>query len=106
PTPATAACLWPVGRRTAGPSGRRGTLIKRRARDADTRAFETIGFEVTGVVAPWRWSALAGRGIVWVGSGAFECTEQDGGVGHGLGHGPGGVLIGGNGNDTVAADAA
>src|SRR5262249_2476987 len=104
--PAAAASICGIGRRTSGSSGRRVAFLKGCSRDPDTRGFETIGFEIAGVVAPWRWSALAGRGIVWVGRGALECTQHDGGVRHGLCHRPGGVLIGGDGDDAVAADAA
>ena len=64
------------------------------------------GLRKRRVVATGRRRARRGGGIVRIGRGAFERAEHDGDVGDGLRHGAGGVLIGGDRNHAVAADAA
>ena len=58
------------------------------------------------VVAPRRRRTQAGRRIVRIRRRAFERAEHDRDVAHGLRHRPGGVLVGGDRNHAVAADAA
>ncbi len=67
---------------------------------------EGAGVEEFRVVAPGRRRAGLGGGVVGIGRRAFKRAHQDRGVSHGPRHRAGRVVIGGNRNHAVAADAA
>ena len=86
--------------------GERDAVVEECPRDADARALEAGAVEELRVVAPGRRRAQAGRRIVRIRRRAFERAEHDRDVAHRLRHRPGGVLVRGDRNHAVAADAA
>jgi hypothetical protein len=64
-------------------------------------ALESRGFEKFCVIAAgWRRAGAGGR-VIGIGRRALKRAEHDGVIGHGPGHGAGGVLVGGNRNHAV-----
>ena len=94
------------GRRAAPSRRRRDLVVEEGARDADARALQAVALQERRVVAVRRRRARARRRIVRIRRRAFQHAEHDRGVGHRPRHRAGGVLIGGNRNHAVAADAA
>lgn len=74
------------------------------AKDAEAFALQPVGSEVKGVVFLDVVARRGGGGVALVGGG--EDIQQQGGIPHGAGHGAGGVLPMGDGDDTGAADEA
>ncbi len=103
---AEAPAAAPSAATAARRAGKVDVVVVVRARDADARALQSVRSEKARVVAAGRRSAGLGRGVVRVGRGALQRAQHDGGIGDGLRHGPGGVLVRGDGDHAVAADAA
>src|SRR5262249_38369054 len=87
-------------------AGWRDAVVEEGARDADARAFQAVAIEKLRVVAAGRRRAGPRRRIVRIGSGTFEDTEHDRDIANALGHRTGGILIRGDRDHAVAADAA
>src|SRR5262249_18320005 len=89
--------------RLLGPRWRE-LVVEESAGYSDARAFQPFAIEIPRIIAARDARALRSRGVVGIRRRAFKDAEHDRGVGDRLGHRTWGVLVGGDGNDAVAAD--